>query len=283
MLGAVAWDLVLGEPPVRLHPVVAMGRLLEGLWGVARGRWSAMAAWGAGAALVVGAYAAAGRAVARGPAALRGLAEAALLKPLLSVRMLLARVAAVEAALARGDLAAARRALRHLVSRRVEDLSPAEVREAALESLAENLVDSVVAPLLAYALGGLPAAALYRYANTADAMWGYPHHGERGWWAARVDDVLNLVPARLVGLALAPPRAWGRLRREARRTPSPNGGWPMAALALRLGVRLRKRGVYTLVPDAPSPTPRHTRRALRWAGGVAAAATAVAAMVASRR
>jgi len=280
VLGALALDLAVGEPPARLHPVVGMGRLLAALWPWAQGRIRGALAWTVGAGLVTGAYAASARALRRAPAAARGAAEAVLLKPLFSLRMLLERVAAVEAALERGDLRVARIALRHLVSRRVDDLSVAEVREAALESLAENLVDSVVAPLLAYAVGGLPAAALYRYANTADAMWGYPLYGDRGWWAARTDDALNLLPARLTGLLLAPPRAWRRLRREARRTPSPNGGWPMAALALRLHVRLRKRGVYTLLPEAPSPTPMHTRRALRWAAVVAGAIALVVAVAA---
>ncbi|MEQ1660232.1 MAG: cobalamin biosynthesis protein, partial [Hylemonella sp.] len=97
---------------------------------------------------------------------------------------------------------------------------------------------------------GLPGAALYRYANTADAMWGY--HGRWEWagkWAARADDVLSWLPARLTALLLALVRGGLPLRalvREARRTPSPNSGWSMAAMALALGVSLRKPGVYVL-------------------------------------
>ncbi|TFU15361.1 CobD/CbiB family cobalamin biosynthesis protein, partial [Thermus tengchongensis] len=136
------------------------------------------------------------------------------------------------------------------------------------ESLSENLSDSVLAPLLYYALFGLAGAALYRYANTADAMWGYPAHELRGAFAARADDLLNLLPARLTGLLLCPPRLWPRLLQEARKTPSPNAGFPMAALALRLGVRLRKRGAYALNPEAPSLGPRHIRLALGWARAI---------------
>ena len=120
------------------------------------------------------------------------------------------------------------------------------MREAAIETLAENLNDSVIAPLFWFALLGLPGAAIYRFANTADAMWGY--RDEREWcgkWAARADDVLSWLPARLTALVLLPP-SLPSLLREARRTPSPNSGWPMAAMALRLGLRLSKPGVYSL-------------------------------------
>jgi adenosylcobinamide-phosphate synthase len=176
------------------------------------------------------------------------------LKPLLAWRMLRTEVLAVEAALGQ-SLAAGRERLGWLVSRDVATLTEAQVRESAIESLAENLSDSVVAPLFWFALAGLPGAALYRFANTADAMWGYRTvRGGRQWewagkWAARADDVLNWLPARLTGCVLA---LWagGRVLRalpaQAGLTPSPNSGWPMAAMALALGVRLGKPGVYTL-------------------------------------
>ena len=142
---------------------------------------------------------------------------------------------------------------------------------------AYNHHDSVVAPLFWFLLLGLPGAALYRFANTADAMWGY--RGERhgyvwdwaGKWAARADDVLSWLPARITALLLALSCSlslWGRggvgaraLIREARLTPSPNSGWPMAAMALRLDVRLAKPGVYVLNPAGREPTAADTRRA----------------------
>ena len=152
----------------------------------------------------------------------------------------------------------------------MSQLTPAEVRESAIESLAENLNDSVVEPIFWFVLLGLPGAAIYRFANTADAMWGYPgSRGARYWpwagkWAARADDVLSWLPARITALLLAalhgglPARA---LAKEARKTPSPNSGWPMAAMALALGVRLAKPGVYTLHPGGHAPGPLHTQRA----------------------
>jgi len=114
-----------------------------------------------------------------------------------------------------------------------------------------------VAPLFWFVLLGLPGAALFRFANTADAMWGYPGlYQGRNWawagkWAARADDVLGWVPARITALALAVVSggALNRLRTEAARTPSPNSGWPMAAMALALDVRLAKPGGYVLHAD----------------------------------
>jgi adenosylcobinamide-phosphate synthase len=257
LLLALLLDALLGEPPPRLHPVVWMGKYLDWAWKRVQGFWSGAFYWTLGAFLF--ALPAFLLDLLLRPLALGWVALGLLLKPLFSLRMLLEEVLGVERALEEG-LEAGRRRLGRLVSRKTEDLSPEEVREAALESLAENLSDSLLAPLLYYALLGLGGAALYRYANTADAMWGYPEHGAKGAFAARADDLLNLLPARLAGLLLCPPRLWGRLLGEARKTPSPNAGFPMAGLALALGVRLRKRGAYALNPEAPSPTREAVRR-----------------------
>ncbi len=156
-----------------------------------------------------------------------------------------------------------------IVSRDTSDLSAGEIRESALESLAENLSDSVIAPLLWFALLGLPGAAVYRYANTADALWGYRGRWEWGGkFAARVDDVFNLVPARLTAIALLLAGRWrwnafAQLRGEATQTPSPNAGWPMAALALSLNVRLGKPNEYVLNPSGREPNRAAVRQALR--------------------
>lgn len=207
------------------------------------------------------------------------------LKPLFAWRMLRDLVAQVEAALGQG-LQAGREQLAHLVSRDVQQLDEAGVRESAIETLAENLSDSVVAPLLWFALLGLPGAALYRFANTADAMWGYPGaHGGRHWqwagkWAARADDVLNWLPARITaGLLMLGARRtlWQALPAQAVLTPSPNGGWPMGAMALCLGVSLGKPGVYRLNGQAPAPQASHTWQALRRAHRAAWLAVALCA------
>jgi len=296
VLVALVLDLVFGEPPARLHPVVAMGRYLGAVGRrISRAAgavprpgaefWGGALGWCLGAALVVAVAAALSAALQR----LHPLAQAVLLggllKPLLSWRMLRDEVRAVEAALAE-SLDAGRRRVGWLVSRDVSALSPSQVREAAVSTLAENLNDSVVAPLFWFAVAGLPGAALYRLANTADAMWGY--RGERGgrdwtWagrWAARADDVLSWLPARLTALMIALPsawRGWSGVVANAGRTPSPNGGWPMGALAVDLGIRLGKSGVYELNAAGRSPQAADTVRALRRCGQVVALLAGLAA------
>jgi adenosylcobinamide-phosphate synthase len=146
----------------------------------------------------------------------------------------------------------------------------------------------VVAPLFWFALLGLPGAALYRFANTADAMWGYPGmRGGRYWqwagkWAARADDVLSWLPARITALLLAlsvrglPLRT---LARHARKTPSPNSGWPMAAMSMALGVRLAKPGVYVLNSKGRKAGPLDTRRAEKLVSSVVMVLVPLAAVV----
>ncbi len=207
-----------------------------------------------------------------GAAILLGLS----LKPMLAFAMLKSEVLAVEVALGQ-SLSAGRERLSWLVSRDVSNLTEAQVRESAIESLAENLNDSVIAPIFWFILLGLPGAALYRFANTADAMWGYPgdykgrHWQWAGKWAARVDDVLSWVPARitagLLALVALPKGAMSlsTLRVEAARTPSPNSGWPMAAMALGLGVCLHKPGVYALNERGRAPEAADVPKAIAYA------------------
>ena len=272
---AIAIDRLLGEPPLRWHPVAWMGRWLA--WAGerlaprvgearvlsdARVFWFAALSWcAAAAAFFAVAWLFQGWVLTQ-PVWLAALALGLFLKPLLAWVMLHDEVLAVERALGE-SLDAGRAQLARLVSRDVSALSAHQVRESAIESLAENLNDSVLAPLFWFVLLGLPGAVLFRFANTADAMWGYPGvRGGRDWawagkWAARADDVLAWVPARITAALIALPAGTaagpGRLPAEAARTPSPNGGWPMAAMALVLGVQLRKPGVYTLNPEGRSP------------------------------
>ena len=298
---ALAIDHWLGEPAARWHPVVWMGNYLgwvgafiapqraqPGSADYQRFGLGALA-WIAGAALVLIAFITLQQLAWQLPAWLGLVLLGLLLKPLLAWRMLRGEVLAVEAALAE-SLPAGRTRLAWLVSRDVLALSEAEVRESAIESLAENLNDSVVAPIFWFVLLGLPGAALYRFANTADAMWGYRGiYNGRDWtwagkWAARADDVLSWLPARLTALLLAlvngglPLRA---LRREAGRTPSPNSGWPMAAMALALDVSLHKPGVYALHSQGRAPLAGDTGQAASLGSKVvlALAMFATAAMV----
>jgi adenosylcobinamide-phosphate synthase len=277
---ALAIDAALGEPP-RLHPVVGMGNLLAALRRRSRADGSAgELAEGAVGVVAVVAASAVTAAAAQGllrrlPRGAALLGEAGALSTLLALRGLRDAVQGVREALDAEDLDAARaRAARDLVSRDTSQLDAAELAGAAIQSLAENLSDSVVAPLLAYAAGGLPAAAAYRALNTADAMWGYrtPEYRFRGRVAARADDVANLIPARLTALYIAArsPRPREALRTAARdqgQAPSPNGGWPMAAMAGALGVRLVKRGSYAFNAEAREPGTADIGRALGIAGG----------------
>jgi adenosylcobinamide-phosphate synthase len=286
---ALLIDRWWGEPPARIHPVVWMGHYLKragrGLpdHGPRTAFFLGAAYWLAGAALVAAVYGLAGAGSAKLPPSLNILLTAVLLKPLFALRLLLSEVGAVESSLGQG-VECGRARLAHIVSRDTAHLDPGEIRESSLESLAENLSDSVIAPLFWFAVLGLPGAALYRFANTADAMWGYRGRWEwAGKFAARADDLLNLIPARMtaVGLLLAGPNPLSRLRRlpgEAARTASPNSGWPMGALALSLNVRLRKPQVYALNANGSSPTAADTSTALRRAeatGWIVAALLAV--------
>ena len=276
MAVALLVDRLLGEPPLWAHPVVAMGRYLGAFqrWlpaqGPQLGLFAGAVLWALGAGLSVlaawGLETLIWQGIQPWQSPLRwGMALLVLgliLKPLLAWRMLREEVVAVEQAL-QTSLEDGRARLSRLVSRDTRGLSAPQVREAAIETLAENLNDSVVAPLFWFAVAGLPGAALYRFANTADAMWGY-----RGAWewagkcAARVDDLLSWVPARVTGLLMVPPTRWHRLWQEARRTPSPNGGWPMGAMALQLDLRLGKPGVYLLNEAGREPAAADVARAV---------------------
>ncbi len=278
---ALLIDHVFGEPPARWHPVVWIGHYLGWVgrriapMGASTARAVPFAggalAWCVGAAVVGGVAFGIERALWMLPFWATALGLGLLLKPLLAWRMLRTEVLAVEAALG-VSLEAGRAQLARLVSRDVGRLSEAQVRESAIESLAENLNDSVVAPLFWFVLLGLPGAALYRFANTADAMWGYLGlRNGRDWtwagkWAARADDLVSWLPARLTALLLAlAVWRWPRgLRRQARRTSSPNSGWPMAAMALLLGVRLGKPGVYMLHAAGRDAAAGDLARAVSW-------------------
>jgi adenosylcobinamide-phosphate synthase len=287
ILIALCLDWLFGEPPVRLHPVVWMGhylkfaergravgkpRLAGGLSFILGAVMVILIAWGMEWSVSQIAVAMADRQPIARPITL--LLTALLLKPTFAFRLLVSEVRQIEAALQQ-DLDQGRQRLAYIVSRPTHALTASEVRESALESLSENLSDSVMAPLFWFVLLGLPGAYLYRYVNTADAMWGYRNERYEQWGklAARTDDLLNYIPARITGLALLYGPALmeqpsersgtlGQLRQEARKTPSPNSGWSMAALALRLGIRLGKPGVYVLNPIGRVPDADRTAAAL---------------------
>jgi adenosylcobinamide-phosphate synthase len=293
LLLAVGLDLALGELPDRWHPVAWIGRLLARAEAAARHRSVVDGAVALVAVTtVVGAAAAVVGALVRRAGRAGVLLEAAALKPAFAVRRLAAAAREVGQPLRAGRLDVAReQASRHLVSRATGGLDAGLVASAAVESVAENLTDSVAAPLLAYAVAGLPGAWAYRVINTADAMWGYrdARYEAFGKAAARLDDVANLLPARLAALALgggavvAGADAGQALRiawRDHARTASPNAGWPMAAMAGALGVALVKPGAYRLgdgvLPDGAVAIDRAVRVFAGAAALVVAGALAVA-------
>jgi adenosylcobinamide-phosphate synthase len=269
LLLALSLDWLAGEPPNALHPVVWLGKLIGLLERRApRNNPPAELLYGAGmVAACTGATVLPALAAEKLPRPI----QAVLLKTMFSWRTLHQAGERVRQPLAAGDLDGARAGLRWLVSRDTAGLDAPLLAAAAIESLAENASDSVTAPLLAYALLGLPGACAYRAVNTLDAMVGYRGRYEYlGKVPARLDDLLNLVPARLTGLLIVAAaalcgadarQAWQTLRRDHAATDSPNAGYPMAAIAGALGVRLEKAGHYCLNAQGREPTADDLRRA----------------------
>ena len=262
LLLAVAIDLALGEPPRPIHPVVWMGKVTSFLEKGGHDKPHMFQfLYGTGMVLVVtGLFTA--------PAYcllfyLKGLSfpayvvvGAVLLKTTFSLRELRRAALRVKNFLLADKLAEARSELRALVSRDTRDLPKPLLVSAAVESVAESAVDSFVAPLFYFLLLGVPGAIAYRVVNTLDAMVGY--HGQYeylGKFAGRLDDILNFIPARLTAglLVLAAflsrrnhRASWRVAVSEHARTESPNAGWPIAAVAGALNVRLEKAGHYKL-------------------------------------
>jgi len=303
---ALVLDAALGEPPETVHPVVWMGRGVGALVPPDRpGAGAATLMRGAataigGVMLSAGAAGAVAAGIRRAPRPMRIALDGVELWPLLALRTLLRAAQRVAEALQDANLPRAREELRWLVGRDRSALDGGAVASAAVESVAENLADSVVAPLLYARLAGPAGAAAHRFANTADAMVGYrERHRLGGRVAARLDDALGLVPARATALliAVAAPAGGGSLggalrvwRRDGGATRSPNSGRPMAAMAGALGVRLEKRGAHVLNAAARQPTAADVGRAVRIARvatllglGATAAAPAVGRRLAAGR
>jgi adenosylcobinamide-phosphate synthase len=281
LLLALLLDLVLGDPPNRFHPVAWMGTAIGLTRRVApHGRCMLALLYGTGIAvggvLAVGLLGSIVEELLRPlPLPWYWLAEACVLKTTFACRGLMQAAQQVQAALAAGELEHARQLVSwHLVSRDTTTLTSSQVAAATVESVAENASDGIIAPLLFYALGGLPAALAYRFINTADAMLGY-RDPEREWLGkvpARLDDLVNLLPARLtaglfllVTWLLGGPirRAWRVWWRDAGQTASPNAGQPMSVVAGALGVELKKIGHYCLGAGQALPAAQDISAAVR--------------------
>ena len=268
ILLAVALDLLLPEPPVPVHPVVWMGKAISAFERVApAGSVAGLFFGGVVVIVIVGisggiTWLAMIALSAVGPAAYV-IGGAAILRISFTARGLVSAAGRTRRALERGHLDEARESLKSLVSRDAEDLSASLVAAAAIESVAENTTDSFIAPWLAFAVLGVPGAVAFRAINTLDSMVGtrgrYEYFGKT---AARLDDVVNVIPARLSALLLLVSgglgrlpfvRGWRIMLRDRHLTASPNAGWTMGAMAGLLGVRLEKPGHYCLGEDLREP------------------------------
>jgi adenosylcobinamide-phosphate synthase len=260
LLLALAFDAAIGDPSAlyrRLpHPIVVIGQAIgwldRRLNRADRSDTARRLAGMLACLLLIAVSAALGIAVERLLAALDfgWLILAALISLLLAQNSLYRHVARVAHALGGEGLTGGRQAVAEIVGRDPESLDEAGVCRAALESLAENFSDGVVAPAFWALLFGLPGILVYKSVNTADSMIGHktPRHLAFGWAAARFDDLLNFIPARLAGLLIAgaalllpgakPRAALHAMARDAGKHRSPNAGWPEAALAGALGLAL---------------------------------------------
>ena len=254
LVGAVLLDLLLGDPRWLPHPVVFIGRFIAGCERLLRRltlneRLAGLLL----VVLTVGGTVVVAGAILHGVALIHPLAAevvgAILGFTCLAARSLHGESAAVADALLRDDLPAARSALAMIVGRDTDGLAPPEIWRGAVETVAENSSDGVIAPLFFLMLGGPLAALAYKAVNTLDSMVGYRNdrYLRFGWAAARLDDLVNLLPARLTGylmvlvaplVGLSGRGAWRVMRRDGRNHSSPNSGIPEAAAAGALGVQL---------------------------------------------
>lgn len=272
--GAVLLDILLGDPPNRFHPVAWMGSWIAALWRHRPSSSTLLFLFGiliiaAGTLAFIAPILLWYRIVHLLPLPVELLLSIIILKPVFSLHKLLKVAGEIAGKLKKGDLAAARKLTAyHLVSRPTEKLTEEEISGAVIESLSENLTDSFTSPLLFFLFFGLPGAWFYRYVNTCDAMLGY-REGDKEWGGkapARLDDLLNLIPARLTGLfILAAGPAVGKLPfhyagkllfdTHERNLSSPNAGWTIGAAAFLLGIRLEKRDFYAVFPAGRAPVP----------------------------
>jgi len=300
---ALVVDAVLGDPVYPTHPVRLIGRTLtrfeRGLRAVGADGYGGgiilllalSIVWvGAVSALLVSVHAAS--------PALAWILHVFVLYSLLAIGDLIAHVWRVERAVRRGDVPAARRALGQLVGRDTERMDTGDCRRAAIESLSENLTDGFTSPLFWYVIAGLPGIVLFKVVSTMDSMVGYktPEYLRFGWCGARMDDVMNFVPARLTWMfislaAVAIPGCSGRKAlcigwQQHQLLPGPNSGWSEAATAGAIQGRLvgpiRVNG--SLVTDAwlgdPADPPVESARAFSLAVAVTVATAALASAIA---
>ncbi|MFC1786657.1 cobalamin biosynthesis protein [Halobacteriota archaeon] len=265
LLIAIIIDLVFGEPSEKLHPVVWIGKLMGGL----RVHMNESKVCGAILALgIVGGFTLGGYLIALIPGILGLFISAYFLKATFSITCLSDTANMVKKHLDSDDLENAKKDLPKLVGRDTEQLSKKEMNSAVIESVAENFVDGIFSPLFYFMLFGLPGALAYKAINTLDSMVG---QGNFGYVSARLDDLVNYIPARLSLLFISagsifydsPLSALKVSWRDHGLTKSPNSGWPMAAMAGSLEISLKKPDHYILGSDLDMPKTHHIKSAIR--------------------
>ena len=277
---AMLIDLILGEPPLRVHPTVLMGKFIGRGIGVAKGRSARLQkVYGVGLALGTITFFAGTSYLLLWVVSILGepvqiVCAALLLKPTFSIRLMHRYALKLASAVRRGDWAEAKDVLRHIVRRDPNSLSESQIISAGVESVAESTTDGITSPLFFYALFGVPGAVAYRAINTLDSMLGYrdPQFINIGWFSAKLDSIANWLPARLTAIitiisaALIGQSAAGALRilrRDRNCTASWNAGWVMSAMAGALRVQLEKQGSYILGNRDQKLAPNHIVRATR--------------------
>lgn len=271
---ALVIDLAFGEPPNRFHPVVWIGRVIgyldhrtrRGIKAREKASGVLMVLLPALLFIISFSFILSLTRELLG-AVIWAVASAMVFKTMFAIRSLETHTAPVVKDIQRGDLESARKKVSMVVSRDVNRLDRPHVISCAAETVSENLVDSVLSPMFYFGLAGIPGAIMLRVTNTADGMVGYlsERHRNVGWFAARLDDAMHYLVARLslpfivLSLALLGKdwrNGWRSALRDRRQTSSPNKGWPMATIAGGLGVRFEKEGYYAMgtgsVPDDPT-------------------------------
>jgi len=282
LAGAIAADLVLGDPKSRYHPTAWVGTL------IAKSATNAVrigSPRAAGVIVVLGIVSLVALLLCTFDAAVKSvggtlsvivmmLAGSVLLKTTIAIRGLEKHGMHVMESLSRNDIGEARSRLAMLVKRNTRDLDRGHIASGVLETTSENIVDGITGPLFYFALLGLPGAFVYRTVNTIDSMMGYKNETFRdlGWFGANCDKVLNFLPSRITAyvmvLAAAVVGADWRgalctMRRDGKKTQSPNAGFPMAAMAGALGTRFEKVGHYTLGSGTADLDEGHFRAAVK--------------------
>lgn len=256
---AVIIDTIIGDPNTKFHPVALMGKLIDVLDKLLRkDTASAPTKLVCGFILVVIVlafcygliyYILLGLQMLKIPEWALILVQAVILSFMISPKSLAKAGNDIYVELIHNDLNAARKKVNYIVSRDVNQMDRKDITRATIETVAENIVDGIISPLFFFFIGGLPLAVLYRAANTMDAMIAYKNDKYLyfGRTAARVDDVLNFIPARITGILLVIIACWQKhdyknafkmMLRDAKKHPSPNGGYSEATVAGALGIRL---------------------------------------------